>query len=99
MLLPKIHRNSMLPPMCRIEACMNMPVKTVSQVGRTPVGAPKTPGCPWQAIASPLTSPWIVARPQCLPGCVSAYGIAPYLTISCTSGPLISEPPWWTAST
>ncbi len=32
-LLPKIHRNSMLPPMWRMFACMNIAVKTVSQVG------------------------------------------------------------------
>ena len=32
-LLPKIHRNSMLPAMWRIEACMNIEVKTVCHVG------------------------------------------------------------------
>ena len=28
-LLPKIHRNSMLPPRCRMLPCMNMLVKAV----------------------------------------------------------------------
>ena len=32
-LLPKIHRNSMLPRMCSQLACMNMPVKTPSYHG------------------------------------------------------------------
>ena len=32
-LLPKIHRKSMLPAMCRIEPCMNMAVNTVVHAG------------------------------------------------------------------
>ena len=41
-LLPKIHRKIMLPPMWMIEACMNMPVNTVSQVGIAPGSVPFT---------------------------------------------------------
>ena len=35
-LLPKIQRNNMLPAMCRNDACMNMPVKTVCHAGIVP---------------------------------------------------------------
>ena len=35
-LLPKIQRNSMFPPMCSSEACMNIAVNTVSQAGIVP---------------------------------------------------------------
>ena len=38
-----------------------------------------------------------VSTVQWTPGCVSAYGIAPYLTTSWMSGPLMIEPPWLTA--
>jgi hypothetical protein len=57
MLLPKIHRNSMLPPRCRIEPCMNIDVSTVSHVGgwseRTWLASPQTSCSPAAAHSSP----------------------------------------------
>ena len=41
----------MLPAMWMSEACMNIAVKTVCQVGIVFGGVPCTWGCPWQATA------------------------------------------------
>ncbi len=76
----------MLPPMWTIEACMNIAVNTVSHVGRVFGTAPFP-----HPIASPVAP---LTSVQCTPECVSVYGIAPYLTTSWVSGPLISDPPW-----
>jgi len=48
-LLPKTHRNSMLPPRCSSPPCMNMAVKTVSHVDARGSAQPRvatcSPGC------------------------------------------------------
>ena len=63
----------MLPPMWRIEACMNIAVNTVSQAG---IGVPGT------ALSQhPIAPRWRRPR-QCGPEWVSALGIAPYLNTS-----------------
>src|SRR3954465_10644744 len=66
-LLPKIHRNSMLPAMCSTPPCMNIDVKTVTIVA----------GC---FAESPGHTTLDASRAQCLPGCVSSHGIAPNST-------------------
>ena len=81
----------MLPAMCRIDPCMNIEVNTVSQVGIVLT----TPAWRVHPSSSPAN---VLTTPQCSPEWVSAYGIAPYFAVSCTSGPEISEPPWRTLS-
>ena len=58
-LLPKIHRNSMLPPMCRMPPCMNIELKTVAHVGGwSPRSPPQTTLLP----AIPHSSPgWVTS--------------------------------------
>jgi hypothetical protein len=45
-LLPKIHRNSMLPPRCSRPACVNIEVKIVRPVGSCDEAVPWTPDWP-----------------------------------------------------
>src|SRR3981081_1176875 len=94
-LLPKIHRNSMFPPRWRIDPCMHIDVKTVSHFGSeataTVSGGSEGPQT-IPAAGGPNNACWTTS-PQCVPECVSEYGIAPYLTTSAVSGPEISEPP------
>ena len=86
-LLPKIHRNSMLPAMWRIEACMNIAGEDRLPGGeRCPARAPRPHASSRRARDLRATSQWA-------PGWVSASGIAPYLNTSCVPGPLISDPP------
>ena len=65
-LLPKIHRNSMLPPRCSRLPCMNIDVKAVSHVAGCGSAVPVTPGWPSHAIPPPCTSS------QWSPGCVNS---------------------------
>src|SRR5947207_389455 len=74
----------MFPAMWRIDPCMNIDVKTVSQVGMPPLRAHR--------IWLPAITSWLVRQ------CVSTVGIAPYLTDSYAVGPPISDPPWRIAS-
>ena len=55
----------MFPARCRIEPCMNMEVKTVTQVAGWPAAPPGPHVIVW-----PASMQWS-------PGCVSSNGIAP----------------------
>ena len=70
-----------------IDACMNMLVKIVSQVGIAP----------GRLAWTQATLAAVGTAAQWTPEWVSAWGIAPYLTSSWRSGPAKIEPPWLTA--
>ncbi len=88
----------MLPPMWRIEACMNIAVNTVCQAGRRVPGSGSRLRASCAAVAEHSAPAAHVAAAQWMLGWCSALGIAPYLTTSCVSGPLMNEPPWRIAS-
>ena len=87
----------MLPAMWRIEACMNIDVKTVSQRGQRVLGRdavrvqqPRVAER-LRLTRSPTRSAHDLGAVDAR-SAVSAYGIAPYLNTSCRSGPLKNEP-------
>ena len=78
----------MLPPMWRIEACMNIAVKTVSQVGIVPGS---DAGCRCSAIAG--AGRGLRRTPQCIAGVGQRVRDRAVLDDLLGVGPLMNEPP------
>ena len=74
----------MLPPMCTIEACMNMPVKIVSQDGSRFSAGMWFAFSRWvlQTIRAAFGLVTGATSAQWTPGWRIANGIAPYLKVS-----------------